>query len=190
MIRLLHHDVLGQLFSSPEAARRVYEAAHQMLRHDRHYWLQRAEFEIDNGDFSLADSYVQAGRRCQNGQHDRYLITCGARLRLKWSATDPTDAERLKGACDAVDDLHDVVWGPEGANAPHAFVALADDAARWLLKCNRALGYRRYVDLLDQITADVAHGEICTERNDVDAATRQFTQRLKTLRENIPGFPI
>ncbi|MFF5686025.1 hypothetical protein ACFY73_15390 [Streptomyces albidoflavus] len=83
MIRLLNHNVLGGLFRDPAAARRTYQAAHDLLHDDRHYWLQRAEFEIDHSDFPTALSYVQAGRGCEGGQNDRYLLTCSARLRLR-----------------------------------------------------------------------------------------------------------
>ncbi|MFF4904934.1 ATP-binding protein [Streptomyces sp. NPDC001260] len=190
LIRLLNHNVMRDLRLTVEAARRAYEAAHGLLHDDRHYWVQRAEFEIDSGDFPMALSYVQAGQGCPRGQGDRYLRTCSARLRLKWSAVDPTDVTRLEAAKQAVQDLHALVWGSEARISPHAFVALADDATRWLLRCSQTLGYQQYVDLLEQITDDVAHGEICEDRNDIDAATRRFKSQITKLQERVPGLPI
>lgn len=188
MIRLLNHNVLGGLFRDPAAARRTYQAAHDLLHDDRHYWLQRAEFEIDHSDFPTALSYVQAGRGCEGGQNDRYLLTCSARLRLKWSAANPTDKPLLEEACKAVDVLHGLVRGPQAKDTPHAFVALAGDGARWLLKCNRTLGYQRYTDFLDLIRDDVSHREVYRGRNDVEAAATRFAGRLVALQERVPGL--
>ncbi|MET8844861.1 hypothetical protein ABZW67_32795 [Streptomyces rubiginosohelvolus] len=188
MIRLLNHNVLGGLFRDPAAARRTYQAAHDLLHNDRHYWLQRAEFEIDHSDFPTALSYVQAGRGCEGGQNDRYLLTCSARLRLKWSAANPTDKPLLEEACKAVDVLHGLVRGPQAKDTPHAFVALAGDGARWLLKCNRTLGYQRYTDFLDLIRDDVSHREVYRGRNDVEAAATRFAGRLVALQERVPGL--
>ncbi|MGW2343065.1 P-loop NTPase [Streptomyces sp. NPDC001661] len=190
LIRLLNHNVMRDLRLPVEAARRAYGATHSLLHDDRHYWVQRAEFEIDSGDFPTALSYVQAGQGCPHGQDDRYLRTCSARLRLKWSTLDPADVARLDDAKQAVQDLHVLVWGPEARISPHAFVALADDATRWLLKCSQTLGYQQYVDLLEQIADDVAHGEICEDRNDIDAATRRFKSQMPKLQERVPGLPI
>lgn len=188
MIRLLNHNVLGGLFRDAAAARRTYQAAHDLLHDDRHYWLQRAEFEIDHSDFPTALSYVQAGRGCEGGQNDRYLLTCSARLRLKWSAANPTDMPLLEEAYKAVDVLHGLVRGPQAKDTPHAFVALADDGARWLLKCNRTLGYQRYTDFLDLIRDDVSHREVYRGRNDVEAAATRFAGRLVALQERVPGL--
>ncbi|MEU3732277.1 ATP-binding protein [Streptomyces sp. NPDC033538] len=188
MIRLLNHSVLGGLFGDPAAARRTYQAAHDLLHDDRHYWLQRAEFEIDNSDFPTAFSYVQAGQGCEGGENDRYLRTCSARLRLKWSAANPTDRSLLEEACNAVEVLHKLVRGPQGRDTPHAFVALANDGARWLLKCSKSLGYQRYTDFLDLIRDDVSHRELYQGRNDVEAAARRFAGQLVTLEECVPGL--
>lgn len=188
MIRLLNHSVLGGLFGDPAAARRTYQAAHDLLHDDRHYWLQRAEFEIDNSDFPTALSYVQAGQGCEGGENDRYLRTCSARLRLKWSAANPTDRSLLEEACKAVEVLHKLVRGPQGKDTPHAFVALANDGARWLLRCSKSLGYQRYTDFLDLIRDDVSHRGFYQGRNDVEAAAQRFTGRLVTLEERVPGL--
>ncbi|WP_146259229.1 hypothetical protein [Streptomyces tateyamensis] len=91
----------------------------------------------------------------------------------------------------AVQELHEVVRGPEGSKAPHAFVALARDGANWLLKSGRALGYQRYVDLLDQITDDVSFGKVCcAERNEVKVAAAGFETNRSRLRDRVPGLPI
>ncbi|GGW61080.1 hypothetical protein [Streptomyces griseoloalbus] len=87
-------------------------------------------------------------------------------------------------------DLHDVVRGPDGKSAPHAFVALARDASKWLLKCSQELGYQQYVDLREQITDDVAHRTICTDRNDVDTAAKWFETQQTRLQDCEPGLPL
>lgn len=191
MIRLLSHNVMREFGLPPEAARRTYHAAHELLQDDRHYWLQRAEFEIDQGRFDLARNYLAAGRVCRYGQDDRLLRTAEARVRLRDSVAHPNDVRRLQDAVAAVQELHDVVRGPEGRKAPHAFVALARDGARWLLQCGQALGHQQYVDLLDQITDDVSYGKVCcAERNEVKAAAAVFDAKRGRLQDRVPGFPI
>ncbi|MGW1685683.1 P-loop NTPase [Streptomyces albidoflavus] len=191
MIRLLSHNVMREFGLPPEAARRTYHAAHELLQDDRHYWLQRAEFEIDQGRFDLARNYLAAGRACRYGQDDRLLRTADARVRLRDSVAHPNDVRRLQDAVDAVQELHDVVRGPEGRKAPHAFVALARDGASWLLQCGQALGHQQYVDLLEQVTDDVSYGKVCCAgRNEVKAAAAVFDGKRGRLQDRVPGFPI
>ncbi|MGW3125195.1 P-loop NTPase [Streptomyces sp. NPDC001123] len=191
MIRLLSHNVMREFGLPPEAARRTYQAAHELLQDDRHYWLQRAEFEIDQGRFDLARNYLAAGKACRYGQEDRLLRTADARVRLRDSVAHPDDVRRLQDAVAAVQELHDVVRGPEGRKAPHAFVALARDGASWLLQCGQALGHQQYVDLLEQITDDVSYGKVCCAgRNEVKAAAAVFDGKKGRLQDRVPGFPI
>ncbi|MFD8252488.1 P-loop NTPase [Streptomyces werraensis] len=191
MIRLLSHNVMREFGLPPEAARRTYHAAHELLQDDRHYWLQRAEFEIDQGRFDLARNYLAAGRGCRYGQDDRLLRTADARVRLRDSVAHPNDVRRLQDAVTAVQELHDVVRGPEGRKAPHAFVALARDGASWLLHCGQALGHQQYVDLLKQITDDVSYGKVCCAgRNEVKTAAAVFDRKRGRLQDRVPGFPI
>ncbi len=191
MIRLLSHNVMRDFGMPQEAARRTYQAAHDLLQDDRHYWLQRAEFEIDQGRFDLAENYLAAGRGCRYGQEDRLLRTASARVHLRDSAAHPDDARRLGNAVAAVQELHEVVRGREGKKAPHAFVALARDGASWLLSSGRALGHQQYVDLLEQITDDVRYGKVCCpERNEVKEAAAAFERQRSRLRDRVPGFPI
>ncbi|CAL9507066.1 hypothetical protein SUDANB145_03539 [Streptomyces sp. enrichment culture] len=191
MIRLLSHNVIRDFGLPTEAARRTYQAAHDLLQDDRHYWLQRAEFEIDQGRFDLARSYLAAGKGCRHGQDDRLLRTAGARVQLRDSVAHPTDVRRLQDAVAAVQELHEVVRGPEGRKAPHAFVALARDGASWLLRCGQALGHQQYVDLLEQITDDVNYGKVCCAgRNEVMAAAAVFDRQRSRLQYRVPGLPI
>ncbi|AGS71820.1 hypothetical protein [Streptomyces collinus] len=191
MIRLLNHNVMRELCLRTEGARRTYQAAHDLLEDDRHYWLQRAEFEIDQGRFDLARSYLAAGKGCRYGEDDRLLRTASARVQLRDSVAYSTDARRLQDAVAAVHELHEVVRGPEGRKAPHAFVALARDGANWLLQCGQALGYQLYVDLLDQITDDVKYGTVCCAgRNEVVAAAAWFDRQRSRLQDRTPGLPI
>ncbi|MGW2769591.1 hypothetical protein [Streptomyces sp. NPDC001275] len=191
MIRLLSHNAMRDLGLRVEAARRTYQAAHDLLEDDRHYWLQRAEFEINQGRLDLARSYLAAGKGCRHGEEDRLLRTADARVQLRDSVAHPTDARRLQDAVDAVHELHEVVRGAEGRKAPHAFVALAHDGANWLLKCGQAVGHQQYADLLDQITDDVNYGKVCCAgRNEVMAAAARFDKQRSRLHGRTPGLPI
>ncbi|BDM67204.1 hypothetical protein HEK616_06910 [Streptomyces nigrescens] len=191
MIRLLSHNVMRDFGLPPEAARRTYQAAHELLQDDRHYWLQRAEFEIDQGRFDLARNYLAAGKGCRHGQDDRLLRTADARVRLRDSVAHPNDVRRLQDAVAAAQELHEVVRGPDGRKAPHAFVALARDGSSWLLQCGQALGHQQYVDLLEQITDDVSYGKVCCAgRNEVQAAAAGFERQRGRLQDRVPGFPI
>ncbi|MFF9913913.1 ATP-binding protein [Streptomyces sp. NPDC013457] len=190
MIKLLNHDTMRRLELDADAVRRIYDAAHQFLENDHHYWLQRAEYEAEQGRFDLAKNHLAAATGCPDGGEDRLVITADARVRLRSSMQTPASLQLVRAAVRAVHDLSTVTVKYRG-QAPHAFVVLAREGSRWLEKCGEALTPREYEDVLDQIAEGIALGrQCCPENNQVGYAVDEYGPKVKELRRKGPGIPI
>lgn len=190
MIKLLNHNTIQRLGLDAASARRIYDAAHQFLDNDHHYWLQRAEYEAEQGKLDLAKNHLEAAKVCPGGAEDRLVITADARVRLRSSMRHPANSQLIQAAKDALHDLSTVA-DKYRSQAPHAFVALAREGSRWLEKCGAALTPQSYEQVLDQITEGVALGKkCCLENNQVRRAIDESGTKLRELRRKGPGIPI
>ncbi|MEU5559129.1 hypothetical protein AB0H47_23815 [Streptomyces globisporus] len=190
MIKLLNHDTMRRLDLDAESVRRIYDAAHQFLDDDHHYWLQRAEYEAEQGRLDLAKNHLAAAKNCPNGGEDRFVLTADARVRLRSSMQNPTSPQLMRAAERAVHDLSTVATKYR-SQAAHAFVALAREGSRWLEKCGEALTPQKYEEVLDRITEGVALGKkCCPDNNQVGYALDESGPRLRQLIQKGPGIPI
>ncbi|MFB7245100.1 hypothetical protein ACFCYX_21895 [Streptomyces populi] len=190
MIKLLSHETMRGLDLDAEAVRRIYNAAHQFLADDHHYWLQRAEYEAAQGKLDLARNHLAAAKGCPGGSEDRLVVTADAKVRLRSSAQDPTDPQLMRAAVQAVHDLSQVATQYR-SEAPHAFVVLAREGFLWAEKCGDDLTPPEYVDVLDRIAEGIALGKKCNPKNNrVGAAVDVYGPKVDNLRRRGPGIPI
>ncbi|MCQ4210301.1 P-loop NTPase [Streptomyces longispororuber] len=190
MIKLLNHDTMRRLGLEPEAVRKIYDEAHSFLESDHHYWLQRAEYEAEQGRLDLARNHLEAAKGCPEGDEDRLVVTADARVRLRSSMQAPSGAQQLQAAAHAVRDLSAVATKYRG-QAPHTFVVLAREGTRWLEKCGSQLTQQEYEEMLEKITEGTRLGlKCCPENNQVGYAIDECGPKLRELRLAAPGIPI
>ncbi|MFD3378269.1 MULTISPECIES: hypothetical protein [unclassified Streptomyces] len=188
MIKLLSHNTMRDLGLNAEAVRRIYDGAHQFLNRDHHYWLQRAEYEAEQGRLDLATNHLAAAKGCSGGAEDHLVVNADARVRLRYSVRDPKDRELIRAAVDAVHDLSRVATRYRD-KAPHAFVALAREGCRWLEQCGGALTPQEYVDAVDLITDGIELGKKCLPTNNqVGYAMDEYGPKVRRLGRQGPGL--
>ncbi|WP_369258660.1 hypothetical protein [Streptomyces sp. R35] len=190
MIKLLNHETMRSLNLDADAVRRIYDAAHQFLQDDHHYWLQRAEYEAEQGRLDLATNHLAAAKGCPDGSEDRLVVTAEAKVRLGYSMQDPANPQLVRAAVHAVHDLFKVATKYRG-KAPHAFVVLAREGSRWLEKCGGTLTPQEYVEVLDRIAEGIALGKkCCPENHQVGYAVDEYGPKIEELRGRGPGIPV
>ncbi|WP_420035923.1 hypothetical protein ACN2WE_30105 [Streptomyces sp. cg28] len=190
MIKLLNHDTMRRLGLTAEAVRDIYGTAHDFLENDHHYWLQRAEYEAEQGRLDLAKNHLAAAKECPDGADDRLVITADARVRLRSSMRMPADASLIRAAVHAVQELSSVTVKYR-RHAPHTFVVLTREGTRWLERCGGRLTPQEYEEALDKITAGIALGRsCCPENHQVGRAIDECGPKLRELRRKGPGIPI
>jgi hypothetical protein len=190
MIKLLNHDTMRRLGLEAASVRRIYDAAHHFLDNDHHYWLQRAEYEAEQGRLDLAKNHLAAAKGCPDGGEDRLVITADARVRLRSSMQHPANPQMMLAARHAVHDLL-AVGTKYRSKAPHAFVVLAREGSRWLEKCGAELTPQTYEDVLEEITEGATLGKkYCRENNQVMNAIDESGPKLRELGRKGPGIPI
>jgi SIR2-like domain len=91
---ILNHDFL-QRNVGIETTRNLYASLEEILHWDYHYWLQRGSFEVELGDLSLAENFLNQARGLS--QDDPYVETEWAYLLFSQANTNPASdgAERL-----------------------------------------------------------------------------------------------
>ncbi|MQS35482.1 P-loop NTPase [Streptomyces katsurahamanus] len=190
MIRLLNHDTMRTLGLNPEAVRRIYHESHPFLGNDPHYWLQRAEYEIQMDHLDLARNHLAAARGCQGGEQDYFIRTAESTVRLRSARRDPASLPLRQDALKALNDLDDVVRKHRGL-ARNAFVVLIKEGVKWLHECHADLTPREYRDALDLIEDDIALGQECiADINQFQAAVHSTAMIRTRLRATAPGIPL
>ncbi|MFC8196269.1 hypothetical protein ACFWBR_07330 [Streptomyces sp. NPDC060006] len=190
MIKLLNHNTLRDLGLTVEAVRRIYDGAHTFLSRDHHYWLQRAEYEAEQGRLDLATNHLAAAKGCPDGADDRLVVTADAKVRLRRSMQVPADRTLIRAAVRAVRDLSQVATTYKKA-APHAFVVLARDGCRWLERCGEELTPQEHVDAVGLIRDGIALGRKCLPTNNqVGRAMDEYGPKAEKLGEQGPGLMV
>ncbi|MFI1886802.1 hypothetical protein [Streptomyces jumonjinensis] len=190
MIRLLNHDTMRTLGLNPEAVRRIYQGSHLFLGNDPHYWLQRAEYEIQMDHLDLARNHLAAARGCQGGEQDYFIRTAESTVRLRSARRDPASLPLRQDALNALYDLHRVIQKHRGL-ARNAFVVLIKEGVEWLQECHGDLTPREYRDALDLIDDDIALGQECiADINQFQAAVHSTAVIRTRLRATAPGIPL
>lgn len=87
--RLMNHDHLLRVVGDVGSVREIYSFVEERLAGNYHYWLQRGSLEVEAGDLSLAENFLNAAISLAP-QPDFRVTTEYAYLLLKKAAKAPT----------------------------------------------------------------------------------------------------
>lgn len=167
MVRLLNHSMLRDLALSTTRVRHIYESGRPYLDNDLHYWLQRAQFELEHGEVGVAKNHLQSAQSCIGGQDDYMVRTAWGQTLLTESTNNPRNKAMREQALDEVKDLDSLARQHRG-NSPQTFAVLARSGTKWLEACGGILPDVLFFEAADLI------GEIITLGRQVCGANHQF----------------
>lgn len=88
LVRLLNHDFLLRLLDDVELARSAYAQLGDCLDQDHHFWLQRGCLELEAGELSFAQNYLQyASAICST---EPLVETAFAHMQLRTAIANPS----------------------------------------------------------------------------------------------------
>jgi hypothetical protein len=152
--RIINHDFLIRIVANASAVREVYSFLEDRLSWDYHYWLQRGSFEVEVGDLSLAENFLNSSRSLAP-DHDYYVDTEYAYLMLKSSAKNPRAPQALDRAEKALLDLEDVMR-QHGGRDSYAFHIYGSQGLSWARRAPITSGER--LNLLKRLLEAVGKG--------------------------------
>ncbi|MFG3130433.1 hypothetical protein ACGFZU_22310 [Streptomyces tendae] len=190
MVRLLNHSLMVSLRLTPARVREIYDTAHELLRDNFHYWLQRGEYELERGDLGIAENHLETAQGCEGGTTDPFVLTAWSAIRLRRSTVDPDDANLRGRALEASGVLEGVARRLGGAS-PHSFSVIARRGAEWVEACEAALSADQLDDILRRILAIVESGRrFCRDNHEFMRIADEFEPQLKRLLERSKGVPL
>jgi tetratricopeptide (TPR) repeat protein len=151
LIRLLSHEWLLRTIGR-DRAREAYVEVESSLSWDYHYWLHRGALEVEAGDLSLAQNFLDQAKGL--APDDYKVQTEWAYMQLKRAARDAPSLESEERALDAIAELEDAVSG-RGAGDSYPYHVLGSQGMSWvrrasLLPERRATILRRLLDAVKE----------------------------------------
>ncbi|MGP3952834.1 P-loop NTPase [Streptomyces sp. 7N604] len=190
MIKLLSHTLMRDLKLPVETVRAIYDAAHDSLQDDRHYWLQRGSFELEHGHLRIARNHLETAKGCDGGEQDPLVRTTSSAVHLRSATEAPKKPGLEAAAIDAVHDLH-AVTKQRGASAPHSYAILAREGTKWLQACTSTLGAQVFLDMKTLILEVVSEGRrFCRDNHQFMDIAATYEPALKKLQPKGPGIPL
>ena len=144
LIKLLNHDMWLRQVDVP-AARAAYENVEPALHWDAHFWLQRGSLEVEIGDLSPAENFLNQARGL--APDDPWIETEWAYMNLKRAAKEANAVGSMERATAALEALDDAIQ-QRGATDPYPFHILGSQGLSWV---------RRAPLLRDQKIAFLGH---------------------------------
>ncbi|MET7766875.1 hypothetical protein ABZS71_34675 [Streptomyces sp. NPDC005393] len=190
MIKLLSHTLMRDLKLPVETVREIYDAAHDSLQDDRHYWLQRGSFELEHGHLRIARNHLETAKGCDGGEQDPLVRTTSCAIHLKTAAEASKNPGLESAAVNAVHDLH-AVTKQCGASAPHSYAILAREGTKWLEACTSTLAAQVFLDMKTLILEIIAEGKVfCRNNHQFMDIAATYEPVLKKLLPKGPGVPL
>lgn len=162
LVRLLNHDLLADLLSTPEHVRSAYSQLDRLLSDEFHFWLQRAEYEIAHEQFSLARNFLAQAEHLK--EQDIFIETAWGHLLLKEACNSPTAADSRTTADEGLRRLEAALAG-RPKFSPHTYGVYGRLGLAWLRR--GALDAAEARDLAKRLLAHTRIGSLQYPRNDV-----------------------
>lgn len=151
LVRLVNHEWLLRTIGR-DAGREAYVEVESQLSWDCHYWLHRGALEVEAGDLSLAQNFLDQARGL--APEDYKVQTEWAYMQLKRAAQDAPSLESEERAMEAIAELEDAVSG-RGAGDAYPYHVLGSQSLSWVRRANlqpetRARILRRLLDAVKE----------------------------------------
>ncbi|EFF92865.1 conserved hypothetical protein [Streptomyces sp. e14] len=190
MIKLLSHSLMNDLKLPVQSVRKIYDRVLPSLQDDRHYWLQRGQFELENGDLGVARNHLLSAKGCDGGEQDTFVRTTSSAIDLKAAAKAPRKPDLERAAVNAVQELY-AVTRERGGDAPHSYTILAREGSRWLEACAETLDSQTFLDNQTLILQIIAQGKrFCRGNHQFMSVADTYEPFLKKLQPRGPGIPV
>ncbi|MFF0010237.1 ATP-binding protein [Streptomyces sp. NPDC005374] len=190
MIKLLSHSLMNDLKLPAPVVRDIYDRVLHSLQDDRHYWLQRGQFELEKGELGIARNHLQTAKGCDGGEQDAFVRTASSAIDLKAATKAPRRPDLEKAAVNAVQELY-AVTRERGGDAPHSYTILAREGSRWLEACAETLDAQTFLDKQTLILQIIAEGKkFCRGNRQFLSVADTYEPFLKKLQPKGPGVPL
>ncbi len=124
---ILNHDFL-QRSLGVESTRNLYGSLEQILSWDFHYWLQRGSFEVERGDLSLAENFLNQAHGL--APDDPFVETERAYLMFSQAVEHPNGSNAPQLVSDATTILEFQMTRMD-RRSPHAFHVMGSQGLAW-----------------------------------------------------------
>lgn len=153
-----------------EPARNLYGSLETLLHWDYHYWLQRGSTEVERGDLSLAEHFLNQARSLN--PDDSWVSNEWAYLLFSKAISNPASAHSVTMIQEAVGILEDLI-GYDRAN-PYPYHVLGAQGLTW---ARRGISSpREKGDFLTRVIEQVQAG---ANRFPADQHIREILKELK-----------
>jgi hypothetical protein len=151
--RLLNHDYLQRMTANVATIREIYDLVEDLLAWDYHYWLQRGSFEVETGDLSLAENFLNAAIS-RAPERDFRVRTEYAYLLLKKASNSPHAPSASEWADSALADLEQAM-SERGTDDSYPFHVYGSQGLSWarrapLAQAARITLVRRLMEAVDR----------------------------------------
>lgn len=126
--RFINHEFLIRTVGR-EFARNLYESLEDLLHWDFHFWLQRGSVEVEEGDLSRGELYLNTARALD--PDDRLVQTEWAYLLLKKASANPPAAESAIWVKEATQTLEALMLR---IGDPYPYHILGSQGLAWVRK--------------------------------------------------------
>lgn len=126
--RLINHDYLKRI-ADIDTVRDIYNSVEARLANNFHFWLQRGSLEVEIGDLSLAEVFLNSASSLAPA-NDTFVVTELAYLRLKKASEAPNTLAARTAAEGALKDLESVI-AASGKNDSYPFHVYGSQGLKW-----------------------------------------------------------
>ena len=152
MIRaLLNHEYLLRVIGI-EPARNLYASLESLLHWDYHYWLQRGSAEVEAGDISLAEQFLNQARSIS--PDDPFVQNEWAYFLFRRAVTQPGSAEAPSLVREATEILERLMQMGEYMGA-YPYHVLGSQGLAW---SRRAMGLKKKEHYLQSLLTTLKQG--------------------------------
>ena len=146
---ILNHDFLQRSLGI-ETARNLYGSLEQILSWDYHYWLQRGSFEVECGDLSLAENFLNQAHGL--APDDSMVETERAYLFFSQAIENPASSEAAQLVNEATNILEFQMRRVD-RRSPHPFHVMGSQGLAWSRRGAFAKGQREVYlrELIDHV---------------------------------------
>ena len=170
---VINHDFLSRMIG-PEAARNLYGGFLEgLLAWDYHYWLQRGALELEFGDLSLAEHFLDQANGL--GGDDPFVKNEYAYMLFRKALEKPTSIDAPALVEQATGMLEELIY-TRGVLDSYPYHVIGSQGLSWarhgIVEMRSKEIYLRRIDaiLTDGITKHARSPELQTLRNDVKRA--------------------
>ena len=172
MVHLLNHQFMIENIDDVADVRAIYESLSSVLADEFHYWLQRGSFELERGDLSLAENYLNQARGLADGDHRVRTAWSYMSLRRAGEMAQGAESGWRERAEEAMSELDDVI-ATRGADDGHAFHILGSQGLHYSRRA--PLSFDERLGLLNRLRGTVKRG----------VRLQQNSDDLKQLRDDL-----